>query len=121
MILVVHPGSRIRNLIFYPSPDPGSRGQKGTGSRIRIRNTGFFPLPLFATYLCWRRCLTARMTSDGWMVFSTTLTVTLNVKKLKNAVENVKKIKKGVLSKESFPVEICANYETSCLRFISEK
>jgi hypothetical protein len=21
--------------------DPGSRGQKGTGSRIRIRNTGF--------------------------------------------------------------------------------
>jgi hypothetical protein len=21
-------------------PDPGSRGQKGTGSRIRIRNTG---------------------------------------------------------------------------------
>ncbi len=24
-----------------PIPDPGSRGQKGTGSRIRIRNTGF--------------------------------------------------------------------------------
>jgi hypothetical protein len=23
-----------------PIPDPGSRGQKGTGSRIRIRNTG---------------------------------------------------------------------------------
>ncbi len=23
-----------------PTPDPGSRGQKGTGSRIRIRNTG---------------------------------------------------------------------------------
>jgi hypothetical protein len=22
-----------------PIPDPGSRGQKGTGSRIRIRNT----------------------------------------------------------------------------------
>ena len=22
-------------------PDPGSRGQKGTGSRIRIRNTAF--------------------------------------------------------------------------------
>ncbi len=79
MIVVVHPGSRIRNLIFYPSPDPGSRGQKGTGSQTR--NTGFFPL--FATYLCWRRCLTARMTSDGCMVFSTTLTVTLNVNKIK--------------------------------------
>jgi hypothetical protein len=26
---------------FLPIPDPGSRGQKGTGSRIRIRNTGF--------------------------------------------------------------------------------
>ncbi len=25
-----------------PIPDPGSRGQKGTGSRIRIRNTGFY-------------------------------------------------------------------------------
>jgi len=24
---------------FVPIPDPGSRGQKGTGSRIRIRNT----------------------------------------------------------------------------------
>ncbi len=24
---------------FIPIPDPGSRGQKGTGSRIRIRNT----------------------------------------------------------------------------------
>ncbi len=32
----VHPGSRIRMLTFY---HPGSRGQKGTGSRIRIRNT----------------------------------------------------------------------------------
>jgi hypothetical protein len=41
MIRVVHPGSRIRMLTFYPSriPDPRSRGQKGTGSRIRIRNT----------------------------------------------------------------------------------
>jgi hypothetical protein len=41
MIRVVHPGSQIRMLTFYPSriPDPGSRGQKGTGSRIRIRNT----------------------------------------------------------------------------------
>ncbi len=24
---------------YLPIPDPGSRGQKGTGSRIRIRNT----------------------------------------------------------------------------------
>jgi hypothetical protein len=31
--------SRIRILIFYP--DPGYRGQKGTESRIRIRNTVF--------------------------------------------------------------------------------
>jgi hypothetical protein len=30
-------GSGIRK---KPVPDPGSRGQKGTGSRIRIRNTG---------------------------------------------------------------------------------
>ncbi len=29
-------GSGIRE---NPIPDPGSRGQKGTGSRIRIRNT----------------------------------------------------------------------------------
>jgi hypothetical protein len=28
----LHPGSRFR--IFLPIPDPGSRGQKGTGSRI---------------------------------------------------------------------------------------
>jgi hypothetical protein len=44
-----HPGSRIRlkkfkyfNLKkgFLSTPDPGSRGQKGTGSRIRIRNNG---------------------------------------------------------------------------------
>jgi hypothetical protein len=48
MIRVVHPGSGSRIQIFYPyripdkgvkkTPDPGSRGQKGTGSRIRIRN-----------------------------------------------------------------------------------
>ncbi len=30
----VYPGSE-----FLPIPDPGSRGQKATGSRIRIRNT----------------------------------------------------------------------------------
>jgi hypothetical protein len=33
------PGSVIRK---KPIPDPGSRGQKGTGSRIRIRNTGLY-------------------------------------------------------------------------------
>jgi hypothetical protein len=27
------------DLYFLPIQDPGSRGQKGTGSRIRIRNT----------------------------------------------------------------------------------
>jgi hypothetical protein len=45
MIRDVHPrsGSRIRNLIFLLIPDPGSRGQKGTGSRIRIRNNGTYP------------------------------------------------------------------------------
>jgi hypothetical protein len=32
-----------QDLDFLPIPDsdPGSRGQKGTGSRIRIRNTAF--------------------------------------------------------------------------------
>ncbi len=35
-IWVRDPGSGIRKI---PIPDPGSRGQKGTGSRIRIRNT----------------------------------------------------------------------------------
>jgi hypothetical protein len=46
-----HLGSRILNqkllipdpdLDFLPIPDPGSRGQKDTGSRIRIRNTDCF-------------------------------------------------------------------------------
>jgi hypothetical protein len=32
MIKVDHPGYG-----FLPNPDPASRGQKGTGSRIRIR------------------------------------------------------------------------------------
>ncbi len=35
------PGSGIRK---KPIPDPRSRGQKGTGSRIRIRNTDYFIL-----------------------------------------------------------------------------
>jgi hypothetical protein len=29
-----------------PIPDSGSRGQKGTGSRIRIRNTAFFGIKI---------------------------------------------------------------------------
>jgi hypothetical protein len=37
MIRDVHLGS---GLDFFPIPYPGSRGQKGIGSRIRIRNTG---------------------------------------------------------------------------------
>jgi hypothetical protein len=28
---------------FLPIPVPGSRGQKGAGSRVRIRNTGSMP------------------------------------------------------------------------------
>ncbi len=32
MIRDVHPGSRIRILIFLPIPGPESRGQEGTGS-----------------------------------------------------------------------------------------
>jgi hypothetical protein len=51
-IWVWDPGFGIRDLgseIWDPEknlfriPDPGSRGQKGTGSRIRIRNTAFRP------------------------------------------------------------------------------
>ncbi len=38
-IRVGDPGSEIRK---KPIPDPGSRGQKGTGSRIRIRNTDWY-------------------------------------------------------------------------------
>jgi ribosomal protein L19 len=38
-IWVWDPGSEIRKNLFR-IPDPRSRGQKGTGSRIRIRNTG---------------------------------------------------------------------------------
>ncbi len=40
---------------FLPIPDPGSRGQKGTGSRIRIRNTGLYsrvPMPTLWCSLC---------------------------------------------------------------------
>jgi hypothetical protein len=44
-IWVWDPGSEIRDP-EKPFPDPGFRGQKGTGSRIRIRNTGYaYPDP----------------------------------------------------------------------------
>ncbi len=37
---------------FLPIPDPGSRGQKGTGSQIRIRNTeSNLPIPVFRSIL----------------------------------------------------------------------
>jgi hypothetical protein len=45
MIRVVHPGSGSSFFLPIPdpevkkAPDPGTRGQKGTGSRIRICNT----------------------------------------------------------------------------------
>jgi hypothetical protein len=43
MIWVVHPGSQIPDPDpdLLPIPYPGSRGQKGIGSNIRICNTGF--------------------------------------------------------------------------------
>ncbi len=51
-IWIWDPGSGTRE---KPIPDPGSRGQKGTGSRIRIRNTAlkvtsYFVLILGAGY-----------------------------------------------------------------------
>jgi hypothetical protein len=41
MIQVVHHGSRIRMLTFYPSriPDPGVKKASDPGFRIQIRNT----------------------------------------------------------------------------------
>ncbi len=36
-------------------PDPGSRGQKGTGSRIRIRNTGILESKLILTWIMVNR------------------------------------------------------------------
>jgi hypothetical protein len=40
MILVAHPDPDPE---FLPIPDPRTRDQKGTGSRIRIRNTAKIP------------------------------------------------------------------------------
>ncbi len=46
--LFIRFGYPIRILNFYPSriPYPGSRGQQGTGSRIRIRNTAQLASPI---------------------------------------------------------------------------
>ncbi len=39
---------------LFRIPDPGSRGQKGTGSRIRIRNTGFYNKKFHFEFFCLR-------------------------------------------------------------------
>jgi hypothetical protein len=39
------------DLDFLPTPDPGSRDQKGTGSRIQIRNTGQHTASLYSSYI----------------------------------------------------------------------
>ncbi len=46
-ILIWDPGSEVRDQEknIFRIPDLGSRGQKGTGSRIRIRNTDYVSLP----------------------------------------------------------------------------
>ncbi len=44
-MFIPDPGSRILDLdYFFYIPYPGSGSQKSTGSRIRIRNTGFYIL-----------------------------------------------------------------------------
>jgi hypothetical protein len=43
-------GSGIRK---KPIPYPGSRGQKGTGSRIRIRNTDYLCMDLNPARILW--------------------------------------------------------------------
>jgi hypothetical protein len=56
MIRVVHPGSRIRMLTFYPSriPDPRSRGQKDTGSWIPDPGSGSPTLVGTGTDVYWK-------------------------------------------------------------------
>jgi hypothetical protein len=51
MILVVHPGSQIPDpdADFLPIPDPGSRGQKGTRSRILDPGSGSATLLFFTS------------------------------------------------------------------------
>ncbi len=71
-------GSGIRK---KPIPDPGSRGQKGTGSRIRIRNTEihcllsedtgnqlFFPLLLLLLDLKLSFCVFSRKFYQGMKI-----------------------------------------------------
>ncbi len=48
------PGSG-KNLFMIP--DPGSRGQKGTGSRVRIRNAG----------IKWRKCRQTGRLHERWL------------------------------------------------------
>jgi hypothetical protein len=54
-IWVWDPRSGIRK---KPIADPGSRGQKGTGSRIRIRNTGMLNATIFVELLKTRNLIT---------------------------------------------------------------
>ncbi len=69
-------GSRIRK---KPIPDPGSRGQKGTVSRIRIRNTAGYSALLAPKKKCGSRQISvadpdpgsgAFLTPGSGMVFS---------------------------------------------------
>jgi hypothetical protein len=54
-IWVWDPRSGIRKKYI---PDPGSRGQRGTGSRIRILNTlPHFPLRSGSLQFCFRNCI----------------------------------------------------------------
>jgi hypothetical protein len=50
-IWVWDPGSEIRDPEIT-IPDPGSRGLKGTGSRIRIRNTATYIMSFVPSRLC---------------------------------------------------------------------
>ncbi len=54
--------------LSIPYPDPGSGGQKSTGSRIRIRNTGTVVLGTVVTSTVLKHCLkfysTARSVAD---------------------------------------------------------
>jgi hypothetical protein len=61
-IWVCDPRSEIRK---KPIPDPGSRGQKGTGSQIRIRNTGFLPGKSCATNLTMFMGTVTKATDEG--------------------------------------------------------
>jgi hypothetical protein len=68
-------GSGIRE---KPIPDPGSRGQKGTGSRIWIRNTG---------YGIWIRILLSISKYSRKPLISTVLRLLFDFLSLKNDVK----------------------------------